>query len=80
MRYKVLLIPHGNGGYTAVVPSLPGCVTEGESFDAALMAAREAATGWLETAVAHGRDIPTEPDGTVVAELETMVPALAAIP
>jgi antitoxin HicB len=77
MRYKVLLIPHGNGGYAADVPSLPSCVTEGDSFGDALAMAREAAALWLESAVAHDMDIPVESEGTVVAKIDVPVPALA---
>jgi antitoxin HicB len=77
VKYTVLMIPHGDGGYTAFVPSLPGCVTEGPTFDQALAFAREAATGWLETAAANGMEIPTEAEGTAVAQIDVQVPALA---
>jgi predicted RNase H-like HicB family nuclease len=73
------MIPHGDGGYTALVPSLPGCVTEGSSFDKALAFAQDAAAGWLETAAAHGMEIPVETEGTEVAHIEVHVPALAAV-
>ncbi|MGH2532209.1 MAG: type II toxin-antitoxin system HicB family antitoxin [Thermomicrobiales bacterium] len=78
MRHKVLLIPHGDGGYAADVPSLPGCVTEGDSFDDALAMAREAAALRLASAVAHDMDIPGEGEGSVVAEVDVLAPALAA--
>jgi antitoxin HicB len=77
VRYTVLMIPHGDGGYTAFVPSLPGCVTEGTSFDEALAFAREAAAGWLETAAAHGMEIPIEAEGTAVAHVDVETPVLA---
>ena len=31
--YKVIIEPQEGGGYTAYVPKLPGCVSEGESYD-----------------------------------------------
>ncbi len=42
-RYTVLLIPDlADGGYTATVPALPGCIMEGDTLDQALEHARDA--------------------------------------
>ena len=48
MKLKVLLHLAEEGGYWAEVPALPGCVSEGDSFDETLANIREAAEGWLE--------------------------------
>lgn len=48
MRIRVVLEPSDEGGYTAYVPSLPGCVSEGDSRDEALLNIREAIALWLE--------------------------------
>jgi predicted RNase H-like HicB family nuclease len=48
MKLKVLIHPAEEGGYWAEVPALPGCVSEGETFDETLHNIREAAEGWLE--------------------------------
>jgi predicted RNase H-like HicB family nuclease len=39
------------GGYSASIPALPGCHTQGETLDDVRANLREAAEGWL--AVAH---------------------------
>jgi antitoxin HicB len=78
VKYTVLMTPQSDGGYTAFVPSLPGCVTEGPSFDEALAFAGEAAAGWIETAAAHGMEIPTEAEGTAVAQIDVQTPVLVA--
>lgn len=39
------------GGYSASIPALPGCHTQGETLDEIRANLREAAEGWL--AVAH---------------------------
>jgi predicted RNase H-like HicB family nuclease len=49
MKLKVWIHPAEEGGYWAEVPALPGCVSEGETFDDTLANIREAAEGWLET-------------------------------
>ncbi len=48
MKLKVLVHPAEEGGYWAEVPALPGCVSEGETWDETLANIREAAEGWLE--------------------------------
>jgi predicted RNase H-like HicB family nuclease len=48
MRLKVLLEPSEEGGYTIYVPSLPGCISEGETVEDALTNIREAIELYLE--------------------------------
>lgn len=48
MKLKVLVHPAEAGGFWAEVPALPGCVSEGDTFEETLANIREAATGWLE--------------------------------
>ena len=40
--YKINLRKEEEGGYTAFVPSLPGCITYGETVDEAIDMAKEA--------------------------------------
>ncbi|MBF0416272.1 MAG: type II toxin-antitoxin system HicB family antitoxin [Magnetococcales bacterium] len=42
MQITVILEPSDEGGYTATVPSLPGCISEGNSREDALLNIREA--------------------------------------
>ena len=70
MKLKVLLIQDGDdGGYSAVVPALPGCVTQGDTIEEVLEQAREAATGWLEAQSMRGEQEETE-SVTLVKEIE----------
>ena len=48
MRFKVVLETSDEGGYTVYVPSLPGCISEGETIDDALVNIREAIALYLE--------------------------------
>ncbi|HXF06501.1 MAG TPA: type II toxin-antitoxin system HicB family antitoxin [Blastocatellia bacterium] len=48
MRVKVVLEASDEGGYTVYVPSLPGCVSEGETVEEALRNIREAIELYLE--------------------------------
>ena len=49
MKLKIHLIPSDEGGFTAVVPSLPGCISEGDSEQEALKNIREAIELYLES-------------------------------
>lgn len=48
MRLKVVLEASEEGGYTVYVPSLPGCISEGETVEEALTNIREAIELYLE--------------------------------
>ena len=50
MKLKVLLHPAEEGGYWAEIPALPGCVSEGETYEETLANIHEAAEGWLAVA------------------------------
>jgi predicted RNase H-like HicB family nuclease len=52
VHLTVVILPEPDaGGYSASIPALPGCDTQGESLDEVRASLREAAEGWL--AVAH---------------------------
>jgi antitoxin HicB len=61
--------------YNVRVPALPGCLTYGESIEDALVNAREAITGYVESLLADGERIPAETyptiATTVVVSLDT---------
>ena len=48
MKLKVILEPSEEGGYTATVPVLPGCISEGDTKEEALANIREAIELYLE--------------------------------
>ena len=48
MKLKVVLEASDDGGYTVYVPSLPGCISEGNTRDEALENVREAIELYLE--------------------------------
>jgi len=48
MKLKVVVHPAEEGGYWAEVPALPGCISEGDTWEETLANIREAAEVWLE--------------------------------
>ena len=58
MKFRVIVEPDEDGVFVATVPSLPGCVSQGASRAEALMNAREAIEGYVESLREHGEPIP----------------------
>lgn len=61
LPYKVELTPltqAEGGGYFAVVPDLPGCMSDGETPEEALENVQDAIACWIEAAREMGRAIP----------------------
>jgi predicted RNase H-like HicB family nuclease len=48
------------GGYTISVPSLPGCISYGATFEEAIEMIKDAMAGWLEVARQAGIPIPEQ--------------------
>jgi antitoxin HicB len=48
------------GGYTIFVPSLPGCISYGNTFEQAIEMIKDAMAGWLEVARKEGVPIPEQ--------------------
>ncbi len=64
LSYRILLRKEPEGGYTVIVPSLPGCVTYGDTIEEAIEMAKEAIELYIESLKEHGEEIPTE-EGTL---------------
>ncbi len=58
MKYKVVLEPQEEGGYTVIVPKLPGCISQGETAEESLQNIKEAIEGYLKSLERRGLLIP----------------------
>ncbi len=61
MKLQIVLEPSDEGGYTALVPALPGCISEGDTREVAMANIQEAIELYLE---------PVEDDLTFSADVE----------
>lgn len=50
---------NGSDGYTITFPDLPGCISEGENVDDAMIMAKDALEGFLYGMEEDGEDIPS---------------------
>lgn len=72
MRYPIAIEPGNDAtAWGVVVPDLPGCFSAGDTLEEAMIQAEDAITGWIETALDNGQDIP-EP--TPIEALRTAHP------
>ena len=68
-HYNVILRPEPDGGFTAIVPALPGCVTYGRTLDEARHMAKDAVTGYIASLKKHKEPIPSDEE-TLVTSLD----------
>jgi len=68
-HFNIVLRPEPEGGFTAIVPALPGCVTYGRTLAEAKTMVKDAILGYVESLKKHGEPIPTDED-TFVTSLD----------
>lgn len=61
------------GGYTVTIPALPGCISEGDTFEKALDNIKEAAELYLEVMKGEKEEIPDETNPILVTPIEIKV-------
>lgn len=64
MKIKVIIHEAKEGGYWATVPALPGCVSEGDTWEEMLANIREAIECYLDVAA------PPLPEKASIEEVE----------
>jgi len=57
LSYRALFRKEPEGGFSVTIPSLPGCMTFGETLEEAKVMAREAIELYIESLQAHGEEI-----------------------
>ena len=57
------------GGYTISVPSLPGCISYGSTFEEAIEMIKDAMEGWLLVAEEQGVPVPQQFEAIKVAAI-----------
>ena len=77
MKYRVLIEQDEDGMYVAEVPSLPGCISQGQTREEAVENVREAIAAYLESLEAHDDPIPP-PITEEVVEVRMLAPCLGS--
>lgn len=58
MQYTVILEPEEDGGFSVYVPDLPGCASQGDTFEEAMANIAEAIEGMVAAMKDDGVPIP----------------------
>lgn len=69
LTYTVTFEPDPNGGFVAFVPILPGCMSQGETFEEAKENVKDAIAGYLSVLKEDGEQIPVESPDRVSASV-----------
>jgi antitoxin HicB len=77
MKFTVILTPDSeDGGYAAECPAIPGCISEGDTVEEALVNIKGAIEGCLETLAATQQELPEE-QPVIVTTVEADFPAVS---
>lgn len=74
-KYTVIFEPAEEGGYVVHVPILPGCTTQGETFEDAKEMAKDAIKTYISVLQEDNEPIPIESEETI--ESKILVPIYA---
>ena len=72
--YRAILHPAEEGGFWVDVPALPGCVTDGDTYEEAVMMAADALKTYVAALLLDGDPVPPyqaseRPDGCLAVEV-----------
>lgn len=65
LKFYILFRPEPEGGFTALVPSLPGCISYGKDLSEAKRMIVDAMEGYINTLNEYNEEIPNDIDSTI---------------
>ncbi|OGH19330.1 MAG: hypothetical protein A2868_00765 [Candidatus Levybacteria bacterium RIFCSPHIGHO2_01_FULL_40_15b] len=74
LKYDVVFEEQEVGGYTVTVPSLPGCISEGDTFEDAKTNIADAIKLYLKDLKADGEEIPIGNSNIFVGQVSVSNP------
>lgn len=72
-NFTAIFEPAKEGGYVVYIPALPGCATQGDSFEEAETMAKDAIEGYLETLKDLNEEIPVEPENVIISRIPAAI-------
>lgn len=67
LRYNVMFRPEPEGGFTIIVPSLPGCVSYGKNIIEAIEMAKDAIKAYVVSLKKHREPIPNDNEAFIAS-------------
>ena len=68
LQYNVIFRPEPEGGYTVIVPSLPGCLTYGKNLTEAKIMAKDAISAYISVLVEDKEPVPSD-DKSIISSI-----------
>ncbi|MBI4135538.1 type II toxin-antitoxin system HicB family antitoxin [Candidatus Uhrbacteria bacterium] len=75
LTYTAIFEKAPEGGYVASIPALPGCMTQGETFEEAKENIKDAIVGYIEVLKEDGDEVPLEHEEHIAATVAVPVHA-----
>lgn len=69
LQFNAIFHPEPEGGFTVIIPSLPGCVTYGKDIKEAQKMAVDAIEGYLVSLKKHREPIPESDEATFISNI-----------
>lgn len=73
-QFEIIFTPQKEGGFTAEVPDLPGCISEGDTLEKAKKNIKEAIELYLETLEERGLPLPQRNPEEIIKMNITVIP------
>ena len=77
LKYDVVFEEQPDGGYTVTAPSLPGCISEGDTFEQAKENILDAIKLYLEDLAEDEEEIPQENPNIFIGQVSLNNPFMA---
>lgn len=77
LKYTVIFEPAEEGGYIVSVPALPGCVSQGDTFEEATTMIKDAMQGYLQVLKEEKQEIPQEHSDVVITQIAIQNPIVS---
>lgn len=75
LTYTVFFEKAAEGGYVAFVPALPGCLSQGETFEETVENIKDAISGYLAVLREDNDELPIEEKEHIAATVMVPLPA-----
>jgi len=74
LEYTAIFEKDPQGGYVVSIPALPGCVTQGETYEEAEIMVKDAIEGYLAVLKDEQENIPLESPNTIISRISVINP------
>lgn len=74
LKYTAVFEPAEEGGFVATIPALPGCTTQGETFEETVSMIQDAISGYVQILKDEKLEVPMETEDAVFTKVSVSFP------